>query len=117
MEQKIKVRQIKGFPDYGVTNTGIVLSFKNNKVKAIKSFKRYCDKKDNDYQKVHLYLKGKRYACYVHRLVYSSFNDDMTSALQINHKDFNKSNNNLSNLELVTCKENTQHYIKNKKNK
>ena len=114
MEQKLKVKQIKGFPDYAVTSSGTILSFKKNNVRVIKSTKRYCDKKENDYEKVHLYLSGKRYACYVHRLVYSSFNDDMIGALQINHKDFDKSNNNLSNLELVTSKENTDHYWNNK---
>jgi hypothetical protein len=34
--------------------------------------------------------------------------------LQVNHKDCNKLNNNLSNLEWVTCKENVQHIHKNK---
>ena len=50
-----------------------------------------------------------------HRVVLSTFCpllDD--SNYQVNHIDGNKSNNNLSNLEWCTCKENIQHAIQHK---
>ena len=51
----------------------------------------------------------------VHRMVMSTFCpllDD--SNYQVNHIDGDKSNNNLSNLEWCTCKENIQHAIQHK---
>lgn len=45
---------------------------------------------------------------FVHRLVLKSFVGD--SILVVNHKDFNKSNNNLKNLEYCTHSENVRHF-------
>lgn len=42
----------------------------------------------------------------IHRLVWMAFNGKIPEGMQINHKDENRTNNKLSNLELVTCKEN-----------
>lgn len=57
----------------------------------------------------------KTYHHQLHRVVLSTFCpllDD--SNYQVNHIDGDKSNNNLSNLEWCTCKENIQHAIQNK---
>ena len=43
---------------------------------------------------------------YIHRLVWEAFNGPIPEGLQINHKDENKLNNSLSNLSLVTHREN-----------
>ena len=55
-----------------------------------------------------------RWTASVHRLILSTFSPvpDM-SKLQVNHKDGNKKNNDISNLEWVTCKENILHACKN----
>ena len=45
----------------------------------------------------------------VHRIVYSSFLGEIPDGLCINHLDGNKANNHISNLELCTYKENTDH--------
>ena len=45
----------------------------------------------------------------IHREVYKSFICENIENLEINHIDGNKSNNNLSNLELVTHQENMTH--------
>lgn len=50
----------------------------------------------------------------VHRLVLSSFNPTSDKTLEVNHIDENKLNNNLSNLEWVTKRQNLN-YSKNKR--
>ena len=49
----------------------------------------------------------------IHRLVVESFIGEIPKGLTVNHKDGNKQNNNLSNLEIITYKENTRHAMKN----
>lgn len=57
--------------------------------------------------------KGARYQRKVHRLVMIAFNPvPGYEKLQVNHKDGNKLNNHISNLEWCTAKENTDHAIK-----
>ena len=46
---------------------------------------------------------------FIHRLVYSSFIGPIPNQLQINHKDLDKLNNKIGNLECVTAKENQNH--------
>lgn len=61
----------------------------------------------NGYNYLKLSKNSKHKHKLVHRLVMESFCG--TSDLQVNHKDGNKSNNNLSNLEYCTDKENKLH--------
>lgn len=61
---------------------------------------------NNGYQIVK--LKDKMY--YVHRLVALYFLPNIENKKQVNHLDFNKSNNHINNLEWCSPKENTNHY-------
>jgi 3-mercaptopyruvate sulfurtransferase SseA len=60
----------------------------------------------DNYEHVILYQRGKRYRARVHRLMGKSF---LGNPQVINHKDGNKSNNVLSNLERSTHSANIQH--------
>lgn len=58
--------------------------------------------------------KGKQHAYSVHRLVLENFKPcENMQDLQVNHIDGNKTNNNIDNLEWVTCEENINHAINN----
>lgn len=52
---------------------------------------------------------GKQYSPRVHALVAQAFLGPRPRGLVINHKDHNKTNNHISNLEYVTSRENIQH--------
>lgn len=47
----------------------------------------------------------------VHRMVWEAFNGRIEGRLEINHKDLNRTNNLLGNLEVVTHQQNLQHAI------
>ena len=47
----------------------------------------------------------------VHRVMWEAFNGPIQGRLEINHKDLDRSNNILSNLELTTHQQNIQHAI------
>ena len=61
------------------------------------------------YPSVDLYEGGKRVTKGVHILVAEAFVPNPHGKPEVNHKDGNKHNNNASNLEWVTHKENVQH--------
>lgn len=94
---------------YFITSTGKVYSEKCG---------RFLDTVfDKDgYEKVRLVsADGKRHRYSVHRLVLENFNPILhMDVMQVNHIDGNKANNNITNLEWCTCKENIKHATQNK---
>lgn len=61
------------------------------------------------YRFVSLYKEGRGYPYLVHRLIAETFIPNPLNLPQVNHKDFNKANNAVSNLEWVTNSENREH--------
>ena len=53
----------------------------------------------------------------VHRFVYECYNGNISDKMEINHKDSNRQNNCIDNLELVTRSENMKHAFAVKKYK
>lgn len=64
------------------------------------------------YKFVSLRRNGEYCQRYVHRLVAQTFISNPENKPEVNHKDRNKSNNCVDNLEWVTSKENSQHLIR-----
>lgn len=69
-------------------------------------------KNNNGYDMVALSHHSKLTRRTVHRLVAQTFLEDYSDDLAVNHKDGNKSNNCVDNLEMVTWGENTQHALR-----
>ena len=93
---------IEGFDGfYLISNLGRVKN-KNGNIKS--SFKN-----EVGYIRIDLYKNNKPVKYYVHRLVAIAFIPNPESKKEVNHKDGNKSNNNLDNLEWNTSKENKAH--------
>jgi hypothetical protein len=102
-------KKINGFDGYMVSNFGNIKSLERDVVrrsKLGKEFVYHLDEKilskkiDSDgYELVNLYRNGKQETLKVHRLVAEAFIDNPNNFPIINHKDCNRKNNVVDNLE------------------
>jgi hypothetical protein len=94
------------------------VSTKGN-VKNIKTGKIIAQHIRNGYKAINLYSPEtkKKNTYNVHRLVSEAFIPILDDKLFVNHKDGDKTNNNLDNLEWVSPKENSEHAIQTKLHK
>ena len=99
-------KDIEGYEGiYQVSNLGRTKRlYKNDKEKILKPFSN----KDG-YLIVNLCKEGKVKSRSVHRLVAQAFIPNPENKPEVNHKDENKSNNKVENLEWVTSKENNNY--------
>lgn len=89
---------------YQVSNYGKVKSLKYDKEKILK-----FGKKKNGYLFVILCKEGKKKQFLVHRLVVNAFIPNPSSLPCVNHKDENKTNNQVDNLEWCTYQYNIKY--------
>lgn len=114
LENKEIWKDIKGYPNYQISNQGRVWS--TYRQRCLKPYKN-----NSGYLATHLIaINGKRKNELIHRLVALAFIDNPEGKPEVNHIDRNKENNNVENLEWVTHSENNKidrkgHYTWNKK--
>ena len=68
---------------------------------------------ENGYKYYRLSKNGKKQMFYAHRLVAEAFLDNPDNKPEVNHKNLDKTNNHVSNLEWVTRVENCHHQSEN----
>lgn len=90
------------YSGYEIDADGNVFSLKTGRV-----LQQQTDRQG--YRYILLNVENKRKHFLVHRLVWLFHHGSVDPNLQINHIDGNKANNSISNLELVTGKENVSH--------
>ncbi|MAF25364.1 hypothetical protein CL634_07295 [bacterium] len=109
MQERWKV--VPSYSDYAVSNFGRV-----KRITPANSSKSYVGRilkpyiTEKGYIKASISLgKSKRVYRRVHRLVLEAFVGPCPEGLEVNHKDGNKGNNHLTNLEYVSSRENKHH--------
>lgn len=95
---------------YQISNYGRVKSLGNNKERKEKILKGGIS---NGYCIVLLAINNIRKIYRVHRLVAIAFIENKENKLEVNHKDTNKLNNKIDNLEWKTSSENKRHAFEN----
>lgn len=100
------LKQIKGFPNYFVSDEGYVVGARGNVLKV--------DLNKAGYQRVSLCSDGVVTRRFVHRIVAETFLEHNEDNPIINHIDGNKLNNCVSNLEWTTHKKNLKHALDTK---
>lgn len=113
-------KEVSGYEDfYQVNNVGEVRSldrtttFSNGRVKSFKGQNLSLSVAGAGYLMAQLSYNGEKKKQYVHRLVAKAFIKNDSNKPEINHKDGNKLNNSVENLEWCTSSENKKHAYKN----
>lgn len=100
------IKGTKGFIE--VSNRGRVRSLLTGTPRILKT-----QTDSNGYHRIRVTIEREKMTYKVHREVAKAFIDNPNKLPQVNHIDGNKQNNDVSNLEWVTNKENAHHAIVN----
>jgi len=89
--------KIPGYEDYGISENGLVYSYKSNKYLT-------THKNNKGYNYVTFCISGKNKNLLVSRLLMFMFGNlpSLDSNLEVDHIDMNKDNNHLSNLQVLS---------------
>lgn len=99
------IKKISGYENYMADTEGNVFRIKKDGLKILKPIKN-----NDGYLQVYLYKFGKKNGKLVHRLVLETFYPNKDSdKLTVNHKDEDKTNNSLDNLEWMTLADNIRY--------
>ena len=117
-------KDVVGFPDYQVSNLGRVktksrmirythsVTKKEHFRKSEERFLKIQFNNRTGYKFVQLYKEKKMYNKNIHKLVSEAFISNPNDLKYVNHKDGNKHNNTIENLEFCTNEYNHEHAIK-----
>lgn len=101
--EKEEWRKIEGYDDYFISNLGNIKSLKFGKVKFLKKAIS-----SSGYYFIKLFYNNSFTRRTIHQLVAVAFLDHIPCGhkLVVDHIDFNRLNNNINNLRIVTSREN-----------
>ena len=87
--------------DYLASKCGKILSLKWNKKRILK-FRN----NGNNYLSFNFSENNKKRNYYIHRYVFETFKGEIPKGMHIDHYDFDRKNNSINNLQLLSPKEN-----------
>jgi hypothetical protein len=99
-------RTMTGYPNYMITNDGDVYNLQRNAYLV-------SVQNESGYMYVSLSNGQERKSFSVHRLVALLYIDNPNNYIEVNHIDFDKTNNKMCNLEWITRSGNMKHNFKN----
>jgi len=109
-------KDIKDYENiYQISNLGRVKRLERKVIDTLKRIYTYPEKiltgdhSKSDYTKITLVKNRKNKVFRIHRLVAITFIPNLENKREVNHKDGNKLNNNIANLEWVSPSENIRH--------
>ena len=92
-----------------LVDSGIIVVYKDGRIFDARS-NAEIKQQDNGNGYSRVYIRDLQERFLVHRIVATAFIPNTENKPIVNHKDGNKKNNNVDNLEWVTNAENVQHY-------
>jgi len=105
---EVKYKEIPGYPNYLACSNGTIWSKKTNRI-----LKSSIDPKTGYHRVSVTNDGGVSKTCYIHRLIAIAFLANNEQLPQVNHKNENKSDNSVKNLEWCTAKYNSNYGTKN----
>lgn len=110
LSNKTEWREVKEYANYEVNQFGEIRHKKRKKVLKPRS-------NSGGYQYVNFKINGKNINFAVHRIVANAFIPNPNGYTEVNHKDYDRTNNCVENLEWFSSSQNKQHAFLKKENR